>query len=425
MIYHGRFNAARFNVVEQPTEISVRDLHAETAEAIKPQLRNCITEIIPGNSAFSTSVTAAARFGVSAFMTEAVDGEAGELLPVVFLALQRRRGYNQERFNGTIFNHGTESGYIHLPESWKIRMEGAEVQLLNRIREPLAMGTGVYSSPVTLTVLYPFSAFLSEYSWMDAPELIPTVPLTLTKLRDLPGFNFLPFDGARAGSYVLRPLLWREDLDGRKAPIYGRLDGAAELSATLDGVLRLFLDCIIAGTWKDTLSGSPEVWASVPFGQRLLRRRGYNHARFNLADYNLGIYDRYIPWRHTWEAELSGRTGARIVPIGGAIDGERLKAILSCTGFPVAYNHFISAPEIPFIVFMRASSPNFHADNRVYQRINRWEIYLCTEYKSRASERVLENVLDLFEIPYTVTDEYYIKDERLYQIVYEFEELEV
>ena len=44
--------------------------------------------------------------------------------------------------------------------------------------------------------------------------------------------------------------------------------------------------------------------------------------------------------------------------------------------------------------------------------------------KSRATERKLEDVLDEFSIPYEVVDEVYIDDERLYQIIYQFEELE-
>lgn len=108
----------------------------------------------------------------------------------------------------------------------------------------------------------------------------------------------------------------------------------------------------------------------------------------------------------------------------GVITQERLKEILEATEFPVAYDHFISEPKLPFILFMRLRSPNFYADDKVFERVNRWQIILVTEKKSRATEKKLEAILDEFGIPYSVEDEAYIKEERVYQIMYEFEEME-
>lgn len=109
---------------------------------------------------------------------------------------------------------------------------------------------------------------------------------------------------------------------------------------------------------------------------------------------------------------------------GGALSLEQIKAILEATEFPVAYDHFISEPKLPFILFMRLRSPNFYADDKVFERVNRWQIILVTEKKSRATEKKLEAILDEFGIPYSVEDEAYIKEERVYQIMYEFEEME-
>lgn len=488
MIYHGRFNAARFNVTEQPTDIIFRDIASDSAEAEIAPITERITEGVPASGDISASVQLTNKVEFAGEAEEEVSTDS-LLLPALFITLAKRRGINQEPFNRQYFNrtHSGEVAFVHVPTvltertgattplahnelreiipgtervgqflegltsvypteahgegvfsasapvllptlpirgAWETDAESDPVQIINRVRERIESGSGFNFVPPALTVRYPFSAEIGAAFWVEIGDLVPTVRLALEKVRHAPGFNLLPFDGHGEGVYIVRPQTWRGDFYADRAPIHGQLDGAAHMAEELDGFVRLFLDCYIAGTWKDVFECSPEVWPSVPFGQIRIRRRGYNHARFNLADYNLGIFDRYVPHRYTWLGTVGGKSAARIVPSGGAIDGERLKAILDCTGFPVAYDHFISAPEIPFIVFSRATSPNFHADNRVYQRINRWEIYLCTELKDRAAEKVLENVLDMFEIPYVCTEEYYIKDERLYQSVYEFEELE-
>lgn len=132
-----------------------------------------------------------------------------------------------------------------------------------------------------------------------------------------------------------------------------------------------------------------------------------------------------VPLLPTAAAETFSQTAkASIVVGGGANDIERIYNILHSTGFRVAYNHRISVPDAPYIVYLRDSSPNMFADDRTYVRINRWLVVLCTEKKNREAEIALEKVLDIFDIPYEVTDEQYVKDEGYYQIVYEFESIE-
>ena len=488
MIYHGRFNAARFNVVEQPTDILLRELCTEAADADAVQT-NYIVEDVGGDAVFSSETTLAEVYETSAEAEESTGG-AFDLLPVLFLTLTRRRGFNQERFNRQYFNrtHEEERPYIHIPTALREELSGVrplaenqiaeitpgtawfsalapgmtavypteahaedalsastpvllptlpvsgaweedvgaeEARITNVIQETLAAGTGFCFVPPALTALYSLSAVLGGSLWTETAELLPTIPLALRKIRDLPGFNSLPFDAGRERAFEVVPLTWREDFGAGRVPFFGQLDGAAELSEALDGVLRLFLDCSVSGTLAETLALALDFALSVPFGLLRIRRRGFNRAYYDRKRFNLEFSDRFVPHSYTWGAAFNGEAAGRIVPVGGAIDAERLKAILAATGFPVAYDHFISAPDLPFIVYMRETSPNFHADNRVWRKINRWNIYLCTELKSREAERVLENVLDLFEIAYEVIDELYIKDECLYQIIYEFEELEV
>jgi len=110
---------------------------------------------------------------------------------------------------------------------------------------------------------------------------------------------------------------------------------------------------------------------------------------------------------------------------GGGLDAERLLDILAETGFPTAYDHFISTPSPPFVLFVRTRSTALYADDKTFQKTNRWQIMLCTERKSAEAEQSLESALDEICIPYEVADETYVKEERLYQITYEIEELEV
>ena len=103
---------------------------------------------------------------------------------------------------------------------------------------------------------------------------------------------------------------------------------------------------------------------------------------------------------------------------------QRLIDILNESVFEAAYDHFISKPALPYVLFSRAASDNFYADNRVFAKVNRWRLTLCTELKSTETEKTLERILDENEICYEVFDEFFVKEERLYQVIYEFEEVE-
>lgn len=103
---------------------------------------------------------------------------------------------------------------------------------------------------------------------------------------------------------------------------------------------------------------------------------------------------------------------------------QRLIEILTGSGYEAAYNHFISSPVPPLILFTREASANIYADDCVFVRGNRWHVTLCTERKDTATERKLEAIFNENNICWEVFDEFYNKEDRVYQIIYEFTEME-
>lgn len=103
---------------------------------------------------------------------------------------------------------------------------------------------------------------------------------------------------------------------------------------------------------------------------------------------------------------------------------QRLIDIISGSGYAYVYDHFVSKPALPFVLIARQASENMFADNRVYQRANRWHVVLCTEKKETATEKALEAIFDDNEICWEVFDEFFNKEDRIYQIIYEFSEME-
>jgi hypothetical protein len=95
-----------------------------------------------------------------------------------------------------------------------------------------------------------------------------------------------------------------------------------------------------------------------------------------------------------------------------------LNQLLRQTGYPVAYSHFNSAKEVPFITYLEAFSSNQFADNKVHKKVKNVQVELYTDYKDLTAESTLENILDANEIPYETT-ETFIESEQLFQKIYE------
>jgi len=95
-----------------------------------------------------------------------------------------------------------------------------------------------------------------------------------------------------------------------------------------------------------------------------------------------------------------------------------LKNLLEQLGIPVAYNHFNTATNPPFVVYRRDSTSNFGADNKVYKKINNYYVELYTEFKNPALEEQLESIFYENNIFYEVESETYIDTEQMYEVVY-------
>jgi len=98
-----------------------------------------------------------------------------------------------------------------------------------------------------------------------------------------------------------------------------------------------------------------------------------------------------------------------------------MKNILEETKLPVAYDHFSKKDNIqpPYILYKEENTDNFMADDKVYNKIQNYSIWLITKKKDKTSELLLENVLDSHNIPYDKVNEDYIREENIFQVNYE------
>ena len=100
------------------------------------------------------------------------------------------------------------------------------------------------------------------------------------------------------------------------------------------------------------------------------------------------------------------------------MDEATLFALLKTIGLPVAYHHFTSPPEPPYIVYLFAYSSNFGADNKVHKEIPNYQVELYTTKKDPASEKLIEDLFDENDIYWEKT-ETFIESEGLFQVLYE------
>lgn len=97
--------------------------------------------------------------------------------------------------------------------------------------------------------------------------------------------------------------------------------------------------------------------------------------------------------------------------------------ILKATGLPIFYSHFNvtdddPVPEPPYMTYIFSYSSNMYADNKVYKKIDNFQIELYTKIKDLQAEKKLEDLFDLNEIPYS-TSEIFIESENIFQKIYE------
>jgi hypothetical protein len=102
---------------------------------------------------------------------------------------------------------------------------------------------------------------------------------------------------------------------------------------------------------------------------------------------------------------------------------ERIAELLNKLGIPFAYDHFAEgeSPDPPFVCYRVPNTENFGADGVVYFGINVVDIELYTDFKSLETEKKLEDLLTEYGIFYE-KNEAFIELEKLYEVLYEFEE---
>ena len=100
------------------------------------------------------------------------------------------------------------------------------------------------------------------------------------------------------------------------------------------------------------------------------------------------------------------------------MDEAALFTLLKSTGLPVAYHHFVSSPQPPYIVYLFAYSSNFGADNKVHSQADNYQVELYTTIKDPASEKLIEDLFDANDIYWDKT-ETFIESKGLYQVLYE------
>ncbi|CAH0417471.1 hypothetical protein KAR50_00175 [Periweissella fabaria] len=93
-------------------------------------------------------------------------------------------------------------------------------------------------------------------------------------------------------------------------------------------------------------------------------------------------------------------------------------ALVNETKLPVAYHHFNSEPEFPYIVYLFVDNDGFEADNSTIYSEKNINIELYTEKKDLVSEQLIESFLNAHEIPFYAHEEY-IDEEHMYMNVYE------
>ena len=55
---------------------------------------------------------------------------------------------------------------------------------------------------------------------------------------------------------------------------------------------------------------------------------------------------------------------------------------LKTTGYPVAYHHFTTSPEPPYIVYIRTNDDNISSDYKVHGKFKNYQVELYTVKKT-------------------------------------------
>lgn len=96
----------------------------------------------------------------------------------------------------------------------------------------------------------------------------------------------------------------------------------------------------------------------------------------------------------------------------------KLFKMLKKLNIPVAYQSFKNEQNLPYIIFVQSGSNNFGADNKVYQKDNKYNIELYFEDKNFELEEKLENLLDENDIYWIKSADIRIESESMTEVIY-------
>lgn len=92
--------------------------------------------------------------------------------------------------------------------------------------------------------------------------------------------------------------------------------------------------------------------------------------------------------------------------------------VLQSTGLPVAYSHFRTAQEPPFIVYMGDGQQTLSADNTFYWTDNDYQVEYYFKLKNETDEAAIEAALLSAGYQYQKSEDVYIQSEDLFVIYY-------
>lgn len=95
-----------------------------------------------------------------------------------------------------------------------------------------------------------------------------------------------------------------------------------------------------------------------------------------------------------------------------------IQATLKKVGLPVAYSHFKTEVNPPFLVYMGDGQNQFHAEDTVYWRENQYTVEYYFEKKNEATETSIEDTLLADGFRYTKSEDAFIESEGVFVIYY-------
>lgn len=100
-----------------------------------------------------------------------------------------------------------------------------------------------------------------------------------------------------------------------------------------------------------------------------------------------------------------------------------LTDMLKSLELPTTYGHWASgqAPKLPYLVITENQPEDLAADNSHYYPIKSFDIELYFEKKDPNLETKIESFFSDQDIPYAVSEDYWIANEKFYQKSYSIE----